>query len=611
MSRAPKRKLLTRESYAKWPDVEIEVEPDKVERFPDYCGIAKDYAERCIDGRQPVCRWVQLGAKRYLKMLATAARPRTHYYWSPAHVSDVCSFLEKLPHIAGDWKSPTIILEPWQIFVCAAIYGFRRRESGVRLVRSAFIMVPRKNAKSTLSSGLALYALTCEGEVGPEIYIGAKTLEQAGNVFEPAAAMVRRDSDLAEQFGLKPLVREIRCATTGGSISTITSIAEAQDGHNSHMVVLEELHAQKAGLYQVMGSSFGARRNPLMLMITTAGRVPSGLCWEQLKRAEKLLRGIYAAPHEFAIIYTVDKPDKDRLYDEDVMMKANPMWGISVLPDNAREEALKAKNDPATRAEFMRTRVNVWSNADEALLQPDDWEACEDRELRIEQFIGQKCWMGVDLAKRRDMAAKTLIFECDDGKIAVFAAYYIPTDAPAFDDPDQSPMYHEWVEAKKITLTGKGIIDFNVIQTDIEADCAMFDVQVIAFDPYQANQMSAALAGKGLPAITFPNSPRNMAEPTDDMKSRVESRMIVHDGHPILAWNAMNVVGHADNRENILPKKDAPNSPRKIDGLVAGIFANGCRIQAKKPDEDELKKPHPWAVRGMLGFDEKGQYAPK
>lgn len=606
MSKAERKlpKLVTRASYARWPMVKIDIGDGEIEEFPDYTGIAVDYCERVVTGKQIACRWVILACKRFLKMREQATKARSAFYWSDAHVADVCSFIEKLPHVKGEWGSSTIVLEPCQMFWLAAIFGFRRRESGVRLVRDVLLFVPRKNGKSALVSGISLYCLTCEGEIGPEVRIGASTLEQAGHVFEPSRAIIRVDEDIREHFALRETERGIFCGLpNGGNIKTVTSIASAQDGHNPHLVVLEELHAQNHGLFQVMGSAFGARKNPLMFKITTAGRTASGLCWEQLKKAERLLRGLYAAPNEFAIIYTVDKADREKYFEIESAIKANPMWGTAVQTDIVREEIKGAQNDPSKRSEFLRTRLNVWSNAAEAIIQIEDWDRCEDKKLTLAQFEGQKCWIGVDLASKRDMAAVALIFELPNDKLAVFAQFYVPDDAPGFSDPDLQVTYEEWDKDGVLIKTGVGIIDQNWIKRDVIAFCDRFDVQVIAFDPYQANMLSSSLIEAGKPALTFSNNAKNMAEPTDDLKSRVEANKICHPGHPILTWNAMNVVGYRDQKGNILPKKDAVNSPRKIDGIHAAIFANGCRLQSKKPDEDEIVKPHPWAVRGLLGMD--------
>ncbi|WP_293862461.1 terminase TerL endonuclease subunit [uncultured Alsobacter sp.] len=608
----PKRKIAVesyshplRRDYADLPNIFVEIDGE-AQPFVDYPTIARDYAERVVDGRVIACRYVVLAAERYLRFLKRAEKKDNAFRFSIEHVCDVCSFLENLPHVEGEWNEPLIVLEPWQIFMLAAIFGFIRKD-GSRLCRWVYFEIPRKSAKSTLLAGIALYVLTCSGEVGPSIYIGAPTLEQAGKVFSPASKMVQKDQELQEAFGLRPRARKIFSDVTLGAIEMITSVGEHQDGHNPSMVILEELHAQKADLYEVMRSSFGARKNPLLFQITTAGRVASGICWDQRKRMIRILEGLETADEVFGAIYTVDKDDeggKDKkdytaCFTERVMIKANPMWGVSVDPTKAFEFANEAKGSIRLRAEFLRTRLNVWSNAAERLIQTEDWDACLDPRLRLEDYRGRDAYIGVDLASRRDMAAKVVIIE-DGEYLIVFASFYIPSDCAAFGDPDVGSLYKAWVDDYHVFTTGPGMIDFDMIEEDIREDCRFFNVKAIALDPFQAQQLAQNLAKRNLPALLFPNTARNMTEPTDDLVSRVETGLLRHDGNPVLAWHASNTVGYEDQKGNTLPKKDAPNSIYKIDGIAAAVFANGCRLQAKEPDK---KKPKldVYSKRGVHG----------
>jgi phage terminase large subunit-like protein len=595
----------SRADYEFWPRVPIEVSPGVTEEFTDFCGIALDHAKRLVDGLEPACRWVKLAAERYLEMRRIAGTAAASFHWSPAHVVDVCSFLEKLPHVEGSqWtRSGPVRLEPWQCFVVSAIYGFRRNGSGVRLVRDVLVVIPRKSGKSLLTAGLGHYALTCEGEDGPSIYIGARTVDQARKVFDPMVKMIKKEPLLAEAFGLKDLTKKIRCSATLGEVQLITQVAETQDGHNPHMVILEELHAQEEGLFHVMSSSQAARENPLLFKITTAGRVAAGICWDQIKAAERVLEGLHRQDDLFAIIYTVDKDDD--LWVEKTWIKANPMWGVSVSPEKVREDVSKALNNPSAQAEFLRTRLNVWSNAGARLVEPGSWAACVDPKLDIDAFRGRKVWIGVDLASRRDMAATVVIVE-DGEDICVFPRFYIPSDCPALLDPDLTGMYQAWMKAGHVIETGPGMIDFDVIEADIREDAKFFDVEVVAFDPYQAQQLAQNLAKTGINVVLFANSARNMTEPTDDFVARVSTETLRHDGNPVLEWHAMNVVAYRDQKGNVLPKKDAPNSKHKIDGIHALVFANGCRLQGKKPDKKK-ERLHVYTQRGVHGASEPQQ----
>lgn len=509
-------------------------------------------------------------------MLAKAGKPGVKYYFSTEHAVDACDFFEKLPHVEGNWDSDTIILEPWQCFKLCAIFGFRRTRDGGRLVEHAYIEIPRKHGKSLFAAGTSLFCATCEGERRPLIYIAAATQEQADKVLGPAKEITETTPDLRQHFGLKTAKHKIEVGSSRGEIRTISSIGEHQDGHNPHAAVMEELHAQKPDVYEVMRSAFGARRNPLMYQIGTAGRYASGIGYEQRKAAIRVLEGQVDADDVFALIYTIDAEDVERVYDEDVWIKANPNWNVSIFPDKVRKFAREAMDQPSRRGEFLRTRLNVWSNAGYRLIEPDQWEACRNPDLSLVRLRGARAWLGVDLAKYLDMAAVGILVEMDN-IIAGFAKFYIPEQSPYLKRADLVGMYSAWIEDGHLTTTPGGTITTAPIRDDIEHLCEFLNVQAVACDPWQAQELAANLEADGMPAVTYRNNVAHMSDPTYEMLARIQSKEFVHDGHAILTWNAMNVEGDERN-DTIFPRKPAENADEKIDGFVALIMANGCRL---------------------------------
>jgi len=263
----------------------------------DYVAIARQYAQDVVDGTEIACRLTKQACARHLKDLersdTDAAWP---FYFSSAHAADVCGFAEQLPHIEGKWATPTIHLEPWQIFFLTTLFGWRRREDHGRRFSMAYLEVARKAAKSTIAAIITLYCLTCDGEVGPQVIIGATTGAQARKVFTPARRMVKRSSRLRETFGLQALAHSILCESNAGFIQTINAKASTQDGWNPHLVVLDELHAHKdRSLFDVCRSAFGARSNQLLLIITTAGYNLAGVCYEQRTLVARVLDGTVQA----------------------------------------------------------------------------------------------------------------------------------------------------------------------------------------------------------------------------------------------------------------------------------------------------------------------------
>lgn len=567
---------------------------------------------------------------RYLRMLKEAGSAKCAFYFSPEHVIDYCAFAEKLEQVEdGNWRftqvdpvtsvlDKHIILEPWQIWIESAIHGFRYRGTGERVVTRALEVSPRKSAKSLRLAIAALYDLCCGGHMAPQIVLGAATEDQADRVFSPAALMVGKDMDLITQYGLRATKKIITASATDGEISKLNSIGENQDGLNPSLAIFDEGHAGARSVYAVVRSAFGARPNALLRMITTAGYQPEGPAWELIQEAITVLNGGAEDYSFFAAVYTLDETDylqpETKTFDVDrllkdvaLMVKANPMWDISVIPRKIFEQASEASRRPDKRNEFFRTRYNLWTNSGLTLIEPHAWAACK-RKIALEDFMGMKCWIGIDLGQRLDMCSIGLVFEVPaqpEPILAVFAKYFLPEQSPTATDPDLIGSIMAWKETGDLILTPGILADHDRVRKEVEAFCDFFDVQVIACDPHQAHNTAKQLWDAKKPVMIYPNSAATMTGPTDDIISRVVAQRIFHDGNPVLSWNVANVHGERKGNGVILPRKEDENSKRKIDGFVALCFANGCRIQPEKSkDAGEVIPVDPYAVRGMLGYQE-------
>lgn len=545
-----------------------------------------------VEGELLVCRWVRLACERYLRMLKEAESGRARYYFSIEDVVDVCDFIEKLPRSKGGRPGETLVMQPWQCWVLAAIFGFRRADPdfpatwGERLVRDFYLEIPRGSGKSELLAAISLYCFTCEGEEGSQVFIGAPKDDQGDKVYVPIKSIVEKTPELAEAFGLKkPTLDQIgKRADTSAFIKKVSHLEETEDGHDPHVVIMEELHAQAEGLYHVMQSAQGKRTNNLFGSISTAGRRAAGIGWMVRKRLQNILQRIVDDLSFFGVIYTVDQEDIDnpkRLHTRETVMKANPMWGITLDPSQIMEALAKAKTQSESAViEFDRTRLNVWRNVDGALISPENWKACFNPKLRFEDFRGCKCWIGGDLGSKNDLTSLVVIF-AERGKVQVFPWYWCPEKSPAFKKDAVSLMYEAWAKAGHLFKTPGAVTNYNFVEKKIREIAEFCDVQAIVFDTYQSNQILASLFDDGLPAIQMMPGVKNISDPTKDFIANIEAGLVEHDGHPILEWNAMNVVGHMDKRGNVLPQKEDPNSPNKIDGISAAMMANATRLDAE------------------------------
>jgi phage terminase large subunit-like protein len=535
----------------------------------DYAVTAAAYIDDVLAGREIAGKWLRLACARQRRDLERSRDDATWpYEWSGWHANDVCDFIEKLPHIEGAWLSKTIRLERVQIFLLTTLFGWRTRAGGRRF-SMAYICAARKFAKSTLAAAITLYCLCCEGELGPQVIIGATTGQQAQKVFRPASEMVKRTPDLREAFGLAAWAHSITCEQNGGFIQTINAKGSTQDGWNPYLAILDELHAHPTpALFNVIRSSLGSRPNQLVLIVTTAGFNIAGVCYEQQSLVTKILEGVVQADHYFGVVFAIDEGDE--VFDEQAWPKANPMIGITPTWDKMREYAAEARNSPNSLGEFTTKRCNVWSGSAQAWLNLAKWDACKDDTLRIDDFIGQPCWIGGDLSDCNDITAAVLMFRLANLYVA-FPYFFLPKELVEARASAATAHYAAWARGGYLELTEGNAIDHNYIESKLRGWCTQFDVRAIVFDRYQSAQLMTSLATDGLPAIVLPKNASNWTPPCQELEKVVLAGQFRHTGHPVYRWMASNVCVSKRIDKSLLTKKETPMSPNKIDGIDATI----------------------------------------
>ena len=543
-----------------------------------YIAIAKQYAQSVVSGAIPACRWVQLACQRQLNDLARFKGKDSPYRFNPKlsdrngrgfHPADnLCAFIERLPHVKGPLAGEPISLEPWQVFILTTVFGWVTPD-GKRRFRRSYIEVPRGNAKSTLSSAVALYMLAADHEGGAEVYSLATTRDQARIVFGDAQTMARRSPGFRTRFSVNVGAHNMHVLASGSKFEALSAEGSTLDGLNIHFGCVDELHAHKTRtVYDVVETGTGKRDNSLLWVITTAGSNRAGICYEVRTFVSKLLDGVFEDDTQFGIIYGLD--DGDDWTNENALIKANPNWGISVRPEILGPLQAKAMQLPSAVNNFKTKHLNEWVNADTAWMDMRAWDACADTSLDIDNFIGQPCWIGLDLASKTDIAALILIFahpEISDAYLT-FGKYYLPEDTVHSAGNSQ---YSGWMRIDRLTVTPGNVIDFSWIEADLLDMASRFAIQAVAFDPFQATQLSTRMLAEGLPMIEVRPTVLNFSEPMKILEALVLQKKLAHDGDPVLTWMASNVVAHLDVKDNIYPRKERPEN--KIDGIVALIMA--------------------------------------
>ena len=499
-------------------------------------------------------------------------------------------FSRVLIHVKGEWAGHPFELEPWQREeVIRPLFGWKRAD-GARRYRIAYIEIPRKNGKSTLAAGIALFLLFADGEPGAEVYSAAADREQAGIVFNLGKSMVESSPVLARRA--EPYKRSIVCPETGSSYKVLSADAYTKHGLNASGVVVDELHAQpNRDLVDVLITSTGARRQPLIVFLTTAGYNTETVCGEWHEYAIGVRDGTIEDPTFLPVIYAAERAgegdvdvdvdgegaegeseDLDWL-DEDEWRRANPNLGVSVKLDYLRNEARRALNIPAYENTFKRLHLNVWTEQHTRWMPMHLWAKCE-RTFDPALLEGARCYAGLDLASTSDIAALALCFPTEAGESEDYAflwRLWVPEDAITERARRDRVPYDAWVRDGLMTATEGNVIDYEYILRDIEAVGELYDIREVAFDRWGAFQVSNRLQGLGFEVVGFGQGFASMARPTSELMRLTKAEKLRHNGHRVLKWMASNMVVSTDAAGNVKPNK--AKSRERIDGMVAAIMA--------------------------------------
>lgn len=555
----------------------------------DFVGIARHYASEVTAGKIPACTWVVLAAQRYLDDFD---RTDFEFTLNVEKATRICKFIELLPHVKGKWARAreTISLESWQIFILVNLFGWVDA-NGLRRFRTAYIEVPRKNAKSTLVAGIGLYCLAADDEEGAEVYSAATTRDQARIVWQAAKRMADKSPGYCRRFGVSTGAHAIYVPDSESTFKPLSRDQGGnQDGLNVTAGIIDELHAHKTrDLFDVLETATGSRDQPLLLCITTAGSNRAGICYEQRTYVTELLNSVAQCHAElvdddikggtanddsyFGIIYTIDDADRDRWDEPAVWRKANPNYGVSVSPEDLERKALKARRRPAAQNNFLVKHLDVWVGAHSAWMNMLAWNRQGRDNISLEDFHGCRCWVAGDLASKVDIAALAFLIEDADDLILITRNYV--NDA-AVEDSDNS-QYQAWADAGHLIVTDGNVIDYRVIEDDLLHYADILAIQDIALDPWQAQYIAQRLTEKGLKCVEYRQTVQNMSEPMKELEAGIISGKLWHDGNLALSWMASNVVAHTDAKDNIYPRKET--GAKKIDGIVAAIMAQGRRLQ--------------------------------
>lgn len=496
-----------------------------------------------------------------------------------ARANDAVNFFEKILRHPSAKLTPFILL-PWQRRVIKKIFG-NVDDKGLRIIRSAYLEIAKKNGKSELAAGIALYMLVRDNEPACEIYGAATVKKQAAIVFNTAAAMVRAAPELRKILKVVRSTRRIYKKDDPGSFYTVIAAdGDAEDGINPHCVIIDELHRWKTAkaleLYEVLTKGTVARSQPLVFAITTAGSMQqeSPLCYKEHDRVMRIRAGEFEHPWFYGEIFALDANDDWR--DPEMWKKANP--SLETLGGFLKLSALQAQckiaqDMPEAQPAFKRFHCGIWGAMEALWMEPEIW-ARNKGELR--RLIERPCYLGLDLSRTTDLTSLVLLFpDASDDTFDVLPFFWMAREQVRKRELADRVPYGTWVAQKKLEATNGEVIDLRDIKKKIKWCTEVFSVQQVAFDPAHADQLAMELTEElGLTCMPVPQRFTHLSEPMKKIYELALNGKFRHADHPVLNFNMRCVKVRDDGADNIRPiKPDRQKDHARIDGAVALILA--------------------------------------
>jgi phage terminase large subunit-like protein len=502
---------------------------------------------------------------------------------------------EMLPHIKGPkakiigrdddgraiWNP--IHLEPWQCWYLTTMFGWLHLETGLRRFRVSMLLVPRKNAKSTIAAVIVLYMLTSDNEMGAECYSAATTRDQAKVVAEIAWEMAKRSPQFCEFFGVRVGAKTTFTLTvpaTASKFAPLSADAHTLDALNISLAIVDELHAHKTrAVWDVIDTATGARPQPLLVITTTAGVEIGGICHEKMAYLHKILDGSVEDEAFFGTNYTIDPEDDYR--EPAVMQKANPNWGVSVDPGDIARKVAESQHSQAAINNVLTKHANVWVRSESGWMTATLWQTCADDTVTLENLKGFPLYIGVDLGETRDPSSLALLFKTGADTYALIPRIYMPAAVV-----EHSPIagMSGWVRTGDIIETPGNEADYARIQADLLDFVATYQVQEVDFDRRSARLMMQAFRthlestlGRDRVermVIDVPQSVDVMDPAMKTTEALILGKKLRHNGNQAMAWMAGNIVVERDHKGQIYPRKaGGKDSANKIDGPVSFFTA--------------------------------------
>lgn len=523
-----------------------------------------EYVSDIRSGKILACTLIKQAVERFERF-----RARDDIYFDEKAVEECYDFFKTLKHFLGKSAGRPFILENWQAFILANIFGLKYKKTGYRVCTETMVCVARKAGKDAFMAGMCLYLLIIDGEASPEIVCAANSTDQSRILFN-YITQFSKSIDPKENI-IEHYRNYVHTEFNNGIVKVISSDSTKADGMNLSCFCLDEFHeARDRKMYDVLKSSQGMREQPLAIIITTAGFNLSGPCHDMYELAVQVLGGVEGKDMDnfFPFIWQLD-PDDDWT-DPANFIKCQPNLGVTVTEEFMLAEVNKAKVDPTAEVGVKTKTLNMWCTSEFVWIKPETIVGCM-KEMKIEDFEGYPCVIGVDLSSVGDMAAMDVMIPIEN-KRYFFHWSFLPEDTYV-NHPNRA-LYEKFHKLGELDLTPGNIIDYDYITALIGRINSICPVTAVYYDRWNSSQWSITMTELGYNIVPFAQNIGNYSQATKEFQRLILAGDAVLQKSQNFLWQMMCTTIKEDSQGNIKPVKQS-YSKQKIDNVIAATTALG------------------------------------
>lgn len=527
----------------------------------------KAYLDAIEGGEIVVCKRIR---KVYTRLVYEAENPGK-YRFDEERANRPIEFIERFcKHSKGEWAGQPVRLELFQKAFISALFGFVDSKTGFRKYREAFFMVARKNGKSTMLAGIALYMLLADGEAGAEVYSVATKKDQAKIIFDEVCHMVSQSPYLRKH--IKKRKSDLYFSASMSKLQPLGKNSDTLDGLNSSCVILDEAHAVKdRNLYEVMKQSQSARTQPLFVTITTAGTVRECIFDDMYSYACKVADGVITDPTFLPIVYELD--NKAEWKDPGAWFKPNPGLGKIKKLEDLMAKVERAKQSPKDLSGILCKDFNVRETLYNAWLDFDTIN--NESTFNLEDFRGCYAIGGADLSLTTDLTCATvLMLNPETRQRYVWQMYWLPEDNFNQRVAEEKIPYDKWREAGLVRLCRGNTIDYSDVTAwflELVNEHGITPLWVY-YDSWSARYWVEEMEGYGFKMERCIQGAKTLSLPMQNLGADLQAKKVNYNNNPILKWCLTNTAVQEDRNGNIVPKK-ASSPKQRIDGTASLLDA--------------------------------------